>query len=77
MLGAADVNGGVVVDLAILTADTKVSGDSTFYSDCVEGLDASLLSSITENRAGYYLNVHTTAYPDGAIRGQLGKVASS
>jgi len=76
-LGAAGTNGGVVVDLAILTADTKVTGNTTLYSDCIEGLDATLLTSIKENRAGYYLNVHTTAYPDGAIRGQLGKVASS
>jgi hypothetical protein len=75
--GVAGVNGGVVVDLAILAADTKVNGDTTFYSHCVEGLDASLLTSIRENRAGYYLNVHTTAYPDGAIRGQLGKSVSS
>ena len=76
-IGAAGTNGGVVVDLAILTADTKVAGNSTLYSDCIEGLDATLLTSIKENRAAYYLNVHTTAYPDGAIRGQLGKVASS
>ena len=76
-VGAAGVNGGVVVDLAILAAETKVNGDTTFYSHCVEGLDASLLSSIRENRAGYYLNVHTTVYPDGAIRGQLGKSVSS
>jgi hypothetical protein len=76
-VGAAGTNGGVVVDLAILTADTKVAGNSTLYSDCIEGLDATLLTTIKENRAGYYLNVHTTVYPDGAIRGQLGKVASS
>ncbi|HUP15345.1 MAG TPA: CHRD domain-containing protein [Acidimicrobiia bacterium] len=76
-VGAAGTNGGVVVDLAILNADTKVSGNSTLYSDCIEGLDATLLTSIKENRAGYYVNVHTTVYPAGAIRGQLGKVVSS
>jgi hypothetical protein len=76
-LGAAGTNGGVVVDLAILTADNTVTGNSTLYSDCIEGLDATLLTLIKENRAGYYLNVHTAAFPDGAIRGQLGKVASS
>jgi hypothetical protein len=76
-VGAAGTNGGVVVDLAILTADTKVTENSTLYSDCIEGLDATLLTSIKENRAGYYLNVHTAVYPDGAIRGQLAKVVSS
>ncbi len=76
-VGTAGANGGVVIDLGILTADTKVSGNSTFYSDCIEGLDTTLLTSIKENRAGYYVNVHTAVYPDGAIRGQLGKASSS
>jgi hypothetical protein len=75
--GAAGVNGGVVVDLAILTADSKVRGNSTFYWNCVEVADTALLTAIKENRAGYYLNVHTTEFPDGAIRGQLGKVHTS
>jgi hypothetical protein len=66
-----------VIDLGILTADTKVNGNSTFYSDCIEGLDTALLISINENRAGYYVNVYTAVYPDGAIRGQFGKVSSS
>ena len=76
-LGAVGVNGDVVVDFGILTADSKVRGNSTFYWDCIEGLDVNLLASIKENRAGYYVNVHTTVFPNGAIRGQLGKVKSS
>lgn len=76
-LGAAGVNGGVVVDLAILTADSKTKGSSTFYRHCVEGVSVDLLNSIKENKSEYYVNVHTTVFPAGAIRGQLGKVESS
>jgi len=75
-LGAAGTNGGVVVDLAILSADTKVTESSTIYHECLEGLDTALLTSIKANTAGYYLNVHTSVYPDGAIRGQLAKASS-
>jgi CHRD domain len=34
--------------------------------------DANKLRAIGENPAGYYVNVHTAEYPNGAIRGQLG-----
>ena len=75
-VGAAGTNGGVVVDLAILSADTKVTESSTIYHECLEGLDTALLTSIKANTAGYYLNVHTSVYPDGAIRGQLARASS-
>ena len=75
-VGAAGTNGGVVVDLAILSADTKVTESSTIYHDCLEGLDTALLTAIKADPAGYYLNVHTSVYPDGAIRGQLARTSS-
>jgi hypothetical protein len=36
-----------------------------------------LLDNIAANPQQYYINLHTTAYPGGAIRGQLQPVSSS
>ncbi len=41
-------------------------------SGCVSGVDPALIGEIIANPAGYYVNVHTTPFPGGAVRGQLG-----
>jgi hypothetical protein len=62
--GEAGVGGGVVVPFPTAPdADGKASG-------CAMA-DASLAQSIVDNPAGYYYNVHTSDFPDGAARGQL------
>lgn len=38
---------------------------------CVGELDAAVLRDIIANPAGYYVNVHTSSYRAGAVRGQL------
>jgi hypothetical protein len=60
--GAAGVAGPVAVPL-----DLPVDG---FSSNCVD-IDPGVFAAIMSDPAGHYVNVHTTAYPDGAIRGQL------
>jgi hypothetical protein len=60
-IGAAGTNGPVVVDFA-----GQLHG-------CVEGVDKDLIQAIRQNPSGYYVNVHTGEYPDGAVRGQLHK----
>ena len=61
-VGPAGVNGGVVVNLGV---------DSAEFEDCVDGIDPGLLRAIARNPSGYYVNIHTTAVPSGEIRGQL------
>jgi hypothetical protein len=61
--GARGVAGPVVVPLAPPDASGKSSG-------CVEA-EAALVTRIRENPAMFYVNVHTSDYPAGAIRGQL------
>ena len=63
--GVAGVNGGIVVALT----PPDESGTS---SGCVEA-DRGLIKDIRKNPAGYYVNVHTTEFPGGAIRDQLSK----
>ena len=64
-VGAAGVNGGVVVNL-----DWATTGGN----GCVT-VDADTIKQIRQNPAGYYINVHSPEYPAGAIRGQLAKSA--
>jgi hypothetical protein len=66
-------NGGIVVDLLgnadrfRHNTDTGTGG----ASGCVEGVDSALIEDIGTNMASYYVNIHNTPFPGGAIRGQL------
>ena len=62
--GAVGVAGPVVVTLSPPDASGTSSG-------CRSGVDRGLIEDITENQQDYYVNVHTSDFPDGAIRGQL------
>lgn len=65
-VGAAGVNGGVLVTLFQGSSDRKlfVQADQTEISD-----DAA--AAICGDLAGHYVNYHTTQDPQGAVRGQL------
>jgi hypothetical protein len=60
--GTAGVAGPVVVTLA-----PPIFG---FAGGCVD-VATSLLDEIVANPSGFYVNVHTAGFPDGAVRGQL------
>jgi hypothetical protein len=60
--GAAGVNGPPVINL-----DQPDDNDS---NDCDTVAD-DLLDEIRRNPAGFYVNVHTSDFPNGAIRGQI------
>ena len=64
-VGTADVAGPVVVPLTAPDASGTSSG-------CVSA-DRDLIIDIMQNPEGYYVNVHSTEFPAGAVRGQLSK----
>ncbi len=46
-------------------------GASGSSSGCAEDVDRDLIVGVFSDPAAYYVNVHTTEHPPGAIRGQL------
>jgi hypothetical protein len=60
---------GVAGPIIVPLTPPDASGSS---SGCVSA-DRDLIKAIRQNPANYYVNVHTTEFPAGAIRGQLGK----
>ncbi len=61
--GAAGVAGPVVIPLASSFPNNFASGVATANED--------LIDEIRRNPAGFYVNVHTADFPNGAIRAQL------
>lgn len=59
----AGQNGGVVVNLGIMSAD---------QASCVSA-DKDTIKQIRQNPWNYYVNVHTAVNPGGEVRGQLSK----
>ena len=66
--GAGSTTGPVVATLAALDADGVVSG-------CAKA-DADVLEAINANPADFYVQIDTSDYPGGALRGQLARVAA-
>jgi CHRD domain len=62
--GSSTESGGIVVQL-------RAPGENGRSSGCVAA-PRSLVAQILGSPDGYYVNVHTTEFPAGAIRGQLG-----
>lgn len=64
-VGASTTTGPVVVGLSAPDANGHASG-------CVSA-SAELIKAIRQNPENYYVNVHNSVYPGGALRGQLSK----
>lgn len=62
----AGINGGVVVPLTV----TGTTGGST--TECT-AVDRELAQQIASDVEAYYVNVHTSEFPGGEIRGQLSR----
>jgi hypothetical protein len=63
---SAGSNGGVSIGLT-----PPASGNPGTSSECISGLDPTLLARIRTASTDFYINVHTGLFPGGAIRGQL------
>jgi hypothetical protein len=65
----AGVAGPIVVPLFV---DAALAGTDS-ASGCVSGVSGELIKAIRQDPEGFYVNVHSTVFPAGAARGQLGK----
>jgi hypothetical protein len=65
-VGPSGSPGPVVIGLAAPDANGDASG-------CVEDVDPDLIKAIRQDPSAYYVNVHNSDFPAGAVRGQLSK----
>jgi hypothetical protein len=64
-VGPAGQTGDIVLHLLLTGLESGLVAQGT-------ATDPALAAAILANPANYYVNVHTTECPGGAIRGQLG-----
>jgi len=60
---------GVAGDIVLPLFAEPPAGDP--ISGCVQDFDVDLQNQLLANPAGYYVDIHTEAYPRGAVRGQI------
>jgi hypothetical protein len=76
--GTAGENGDIVIPFDNPPKDDagQPAGDPGASSGCKvleQQSERDALRRILINPRGYYVNIHTTSFPDGAVRGQLGR----
>jgi uncharacterized protein (TIGR03437 family) len=76
--GAAGVSAGVVIPTDLSTANSptidatgKTRIQKQVQFPAAAPLTVSLIADLLANPQGYYVNIHTTDHPGGAMRGQL------
>jgi 5'-nucleotidase len=68
---AAHIHEGVVGQAGDIVVTLSPPGANGKSSGCRSGVNRALIKDITENQQNYYVNVHTSDFPAGAVRGQL------
>lgn len=66
--GATGEAGGVLVDIGV---PASAAADPARWVDACTEVDDDVIDRIGESPERVYVNVHTDAHPDGAVRGQL------
>jgi hypothetical protein len=77
--GRAGENGDIVIpfDNPPKDADGEPAGDPGASSGCKtleKQSERDALRRILTNPQGYYVNIHTESFPDGAVRGQISRM---
>jgi hypothetical protein len=63
--GDPGVAGPIVVTLNL---NGPISG---VLSDCISGIEPGVLAAIVADPGGHFINLHSSSFPAGAIRGQI------
>lgn len=69
--GAAGVAGPVLLPLPV---PQVAAGERTYETTCAPDLDQAAIDAVFADPAAHYVDIHTAARPDGAIRGQLSPI---
>jgi uncharacterized protein (TIGR03437 family) len=76
--GAAGVAGSIVIGTDVNASDKKIAIDASGRANILKqvqfpqtGVDLGTVVDLLANPQSYYVNIHTTDNPDGAMRGQL------
>ncbi len=72
--GAAGTGGPVIISSGLTSVSTSTGSGNLHYAVDLDPTDAPGLAAAADligNPGGYYVNIHTPAYPGGEIRGQL------
>ena len=66
--GAAGASGGPVVTIG---TPSSTEGATARWTDVCVPVDAEVRDRMAADPSAFYVNVHTSTFPDGAVRGQL------
>jgi hypothetical protein len=68
---AAHIHAGKAGKIGPVVVPFMAPGKTGHAASCVHSVRAALIKGMENHPTSYYVNVHTTDYPGGAVRGQL------